>query len=107
MQYNVRAALGLNPVGNIFTYFAGVLRNITLTPGQYDINQLIAAINADPLAIADGLVLTLNAITRHIEFASTTPMTFLSQASGNNMAKVTGITANSAAGVVAFEAGAA
>jgi hypothetical protein len=105
VQYNVRAALGLNPVGNIFTYFTGALRNITLTPGQYDINALMAAINADALAIADGLVLTLNAITKHIEFASVTPMTFLSQASGNNMAKVLGITANSGAGVTSFVAG--
>jgi hypothetical protein len=105
VQYNVRAATGLNPVGNIFTYFTGALRNITLTPGQYDINSLMAAINANALAVADGLVLTLNAITRHIQFASVTPITFLSQASGNNMAKVTGITANSAAGVTAFTAG--
>jgi hypothetical protein len=104
VQYNIRPALGLNPVGNIFTYFMGVLRNITLTPGQYDINALMATINADPVAIADGLVLTQNAITRHIQFASTTPMTFLSQAPGNNMAKVTGITVNSAAGVTAFTA---
>lgn len=105
VQYNVRAASGLNPVGNIFTYFTGVLRNITLTPGVYTITTLIAAINADAQAIADGLVLTLNAVTQHIEFVSVTPITFLSQASGNNMAKVLGITANSGAGVTAFTAG--
>ena len=105
VQYNIRAASGLNPVGNIFTYFTGVLRNITLTPGQYTITTLIAAINASAEAIADGLVLTLNAITQRISFASVTPISFLSQASGNNMAKVLGIMANSGAGVTAFTAG--
>jgi hypothetical protein len=105
VQYNIRAASGLNLVGNVFTYFNGALRTITLTPGLYDINSLMAAINADTQAIADGLVLTLNAITKHLTFASVTPITFLSQASGNNMAKVLGITVNSSAGVTSFVAG--
>ena len=105
VQYNVRAAQGLNPVGNIFTYFTGVLRTITLTPGQYTIATLMAAINASATAIADGLVLTLNAITLHVEFSSVAPITFLRQASGNNMAKILGITANSGVGVTAFTAG--
>ena len=63
VQYNVRVAQGLNPVGNIFTYFTGTLQNITLTPGVYTITTLIAAINADAQAIADGLVLTLNSVS--------------------------------------------
>jgi hypothetical protein len=104
VQYNIRPASGLNPVGNVFTYNNGGLVSITLTTGQYDINSLMAAINADAQAVADGLVLTQNAITKKIQFASTTPITYLSQANGNSMAKVLGITANSSAGVVTFTA---
>jgi hypothetical protein len=105
VQYNVRAASGLNTVGNIFTYFDGATKNITITPGNYSVTQLIAAIEADALAIAANLQLTLNPITSHIEFTSTTPITYLSAASGNNMAKILGITADSGALVVSFTAG--
>jgi len=103
-QYNVRPALGLNPVGNVFTYNNGALQNIVVPPGNYDVNALIAAINASAQAIADGLVLTFNPVTAHISFTSTTPITYLSQANGNNMAKILGIRANSAPAVLAFTA---
>lgn len=104
VQYNIRVAAGLNPVGNIFTYDNGATQNITVTPGFYTYSQLITAITSDAQALADGLAITLNAITKKFEFTSTTPITYLSQANGNNMAAVMGITANSGALVLAFNA---
>lgn len=104
VQYNVRPALGLNPVGNVFTYNNGALQSIVLTPGQYSISQLMTAINTSAQAIADGLVVSLNPITLHLQFVSTTPITYLSQANGNNMAHIFGIVSNSAPAVLAFTA---
>lgn len=104
VQYNVRPALGLNPVGNVFMYNNGALQNITVTPGFYTIAQLITAITSDPQAVADGLTITFNAVTKKLEFASVVPITYLSQASGDNMAAILGILADSAPLVLAFSA---
>ena len=104
VQYNVRPALGLNPVGNVFSYDNGSLQSITLTPGNYNINTLISALMADAQAISDGLTLVLNPLTLHIEFSSGVPISYFSQASGNSMAKLFGITADSAPAVTEFTA---
>jgi hypothetical protein len=103
VQYNVRPALGLNPTGNVFTYDNGAVQNITVPPGNYDVNSLIAFINGSAQAIADGLVLTFDPVTAHISFSSTTPITYL-DSTLNNMAKILGIRANSAPAVLAFTA---
>jgi len=104
VQYNVRPALGLNPVGNVFTYDNGALQNIVVPPGQYNSASLTAAINTSAQAIADGLILTLNPVTSHIEFTSTTPIAYLSQSSGNSMAKILGIRVDSAPASLAYTA---
>src|SRR5436190_1461076 len=65
VQYNVRPALGLNLVGNVFTYDNGAPQSITLTPGWYNINTLMSAIMANAQAIADGLTLSLDPVTLH------------------------------------------
>jgi hypothetical protein len=105
VQYNVRAALGLNPVGNVFSYDNGAPQSITVTPGNYSITQLMATINANAQAVADGLVLTLDPITSHVTFTSTTAISYSNQVGGNNMAYILGITADSAPAVLSFTAG--
>ncbi len=101
-QYNIVSA-GPEP-NNVFTFNNGAPQSITLTPGFYDITSITAAIMADALAIADGLTLVWNTVTKKIDFTSTNPLTYLSYASGNIMARALGITADSSAGVMSFSA---
>lgn len=102
VQYNIRAATPAHAAYNAFTFNDGTNKTITIPVGNYDVNQLIAALEADPLAIAANLQITLNAITGRLEFTSTTPITYLSEANGNGMASILGILANSGALVTAF-----
>ena len=104
VQYNIRPALGLNPVGNIFTYNNGTVRTITVPTGNYDIDSLRAAINASAVAIADGLTVTQNAITKRLVFTSTVPISYLDHDSGNNMARTLGILDDSSPAVLSFTA---
>jgi hypothetical protein len=104
VQYNVRPALGLNPIGNVFSYDNGAPQSITITPGYYNINTLMSAIMADAQAIADGLTLSLDPVTLHVLFSSVTPISYFNITSGNNIAPILGITADSAPLVLAFTA---
>jgi hypothetical protein len=99
-QYNIHA-VGSH-TNNVFTFFDGATQNITIAPGFYDVLQLATAIMADPIAIADGLTISFNPIDGHLTFTSTTPITYLSVASGNSMAATLGITADSAPLVSSF-----
>lgn len=105
--YNIKVAGAGAPAdatNNVFSYDNGAPQSITITPGFYSIAQLIAAITADAQAIADGLAIILNQTTYKLEFSSTTPITYLSAASGNSMAGVLGILADSSPAVLAFNA---
>jgi hypothetical protein len=99
VQYNVKTGPTSHTTTNTFTFNNGADQTITLTPGYYTATQLAAAIVADALAVADGIAITLNATTKRFQFTSTNPVTYLSEASGNNMARLFGITADSAAGL--------
>lgn len=101
-QYNIKSS-GAH-ANNVFSFDDGAPQSITITPGFYDVASLSAAIMADPIAVADGLTVTFNPVTRHFDFASVVPITYLSLANGNLMAPTLGITANSGALVVAFSA---
>lgn len=101
-QYNIQSS-GVH-TNNIFTFNDGALQNITIPAGFYDIASIAAAIMADPIAVADGLNIVFNTVTKHFDFSSTAPITYLSAASGNIMADALGITADSAALVLAFSA---
>jgi hypothetical protein len=101
-QYNVKAT---GPhANNVFTFFDGATQNITIPAGFYDVASLSAAIMADPAAVADGLTVTWNTVTKHFDFASVVPITYLSAANGDAMAQTLGILANSAVLVLAFSA---
>lgn len=102
-QYNIRSS-GAH-ANNVFTFNDGVVRNITLPAGFYDIASIAAAIMADPLAAADALSIVFNTVTKHFDFSSGVPISYLSAASGNIMADVLGITADSAPLVLSFSAG--
>jgi hypothetical protein len=101
-QYNIQSG-GVHH-NNVFSFDDGAPQTITIAPGWYDVASLSAAIMADPVAVADGLTVTWNPVTRHFDFASTVPISYLSLASGNLMASALGITADSAPLVVAFSA---
>jgi hypothetical protein len=101
--YNLRNDVFTNKTE--FTYeIAGAPTTIVLPEGQYTITQLITALTTDVTLAALGLAITKNAITGRLEFTSTTPMEFLSQADGNGMASVLGILVGSGGDVLAFNA---
>lgn len=102
-QYNIKSS-GAH-TNNVFTFNDGAVKTITLPAGFYDIASITAALMADPVAIADGLNIVFNTVTKHFDFSSAVPITYLSEASGNIMANVLGITADSAPLVLAFSAG--
>jgi len=96
VSYNIYPASPLNgvPANNVFTYSSG---SITITPGQYSMAQLITAITADAIAVADNMAITVNALTGMLTFTTTPAVTYLSDAAGNLMANILGITASSTA----------
>lgn len=102
-QYNIKSS---GPhANNVFSFDNGAPQSITIPAGFYDIASIAAAIMADPVAVADGLAIAFNTVTKHFDFTSTNPITYLSAASGNIMAPILGITANSAPLVLSFSAG--
>lgn len=101
-QYNIQST-GIHK-NNIFTYNDGALNTIVIPSGNYNATNLASTITSSATAIADGLTMTLNTITGHFQFTSTTPITYLGPASGNIMAQTIGITTNSAPLVTAFTA---
>jgi len=84
-EYNV-------PEVNVFTYSSG---SITVTPGFYNMTQLISAIVSDPLAVADGMAITVNPITGFLTFTTTSPVSYLNLVDGNSMARLLGINISS------------
>lgn len=104
--YNItdqKSASG-QPGNNVFVFnILGAPTSITITPGFYNINELIAAIVADPAAVAVGLAITVNSVTGKLEFTSTTaieyvPLTF------NPMARTLGIINGSGVDVLSYDA---
>jgi hypothetical protein len=105
VQYNIKTGPSAHTTTNTFTFFDGAVnQTITLPVGNYDIAALIAALVADPIAVGVGLGITLDPLTGHLTFTTTAPVTFLSAASGDNMAPLLGITADSGAAVMSFTA---
>lgn len=103
VSYNIKVGTTSHTTTNTFTFFDGAVnQTITLTPGYYSAAQLIAAIQAAPQAVAVNLQLTVNPTTGHVQFTSTAPITYLSEANGNRMARLLGISANSAPLVTSF-----
>jgi len=93
-EYNV-------PEVNVFTYSSG---SITVTPGFYNMTQLINAIVSDPLAIADGMSITVNPITGMLTFTTTSPVSYFNLDDGNSMARLLGIDISSVAPGLSFTA---
>ncbi|MES2577059.1 MAG: hypothetical protein V4589_05575 [Bacteroidota bacterium] len=87
------------PENHIFTYSSG---SITLPEGFYNMTQLIAAITADALAIADGMSITVNPLTGFLTFTTTSPVSFYNLADGNSMATLLGIKTSSVAPALTF-----
>ena len=104
VQYNIKAASSVHPAYNAFTYNDGANKTITIPVGYYNIDQLIAAIKADPLAVAANLQITVNAASKRLQFTSTTPISYLNESSGNGMASILGILTNSAPLVTSYNA---
>lgn len=102
-QYNIKSS-GAH-ANNVFSFNNGAPQSITIPAGFYDIASIAAAIMADSVAVADGLSIAFNTVTKHFDFTSTNPISYLSAASGNIMAEVLGITADSAPLVLSFSAG--
>jgi hypothetical protein len=95
----------INESNNTFTFNILTLPTIiTLTQGQYDITQLIAAITADAAALAVGLAITVNATTGKLEFTSTTAIEYLTKTQGNLMADNLGIKTGSGGDVLSYDA---
>lgn len=88
-----------------FTYnIASVPSTVSVTPGNYNITDLMSALQA--ALIADGVVgasITLDATTQKVVFASTTAIEYLTE-SDNPMAQILGITTGSGADVTSFNA---
>lgn len=98
VMYNV------NSLNNIFTYKIGATPfNITLSVGQYILSDLITAIEAHANALGVGLTILLNNTTKKLEFASTTPITYLTETE-NIMARILGLTSGSVGDVLTFPA---
>ena len=104
--YNItdQTGIGGQPGNNVFTYnIAGSPTSITLTPGFYDINQLITALTTDPNGVAVGLAIVLNNITGKLEFSSTTPIEYV-PLTFNPMSRTLGIIDGSGGDVLTFNA---
>lgn len=103
VQYNIKVGTTAHTTTNTFTFFDGAVnQTITLPVGNYSISQLILALQADAAAVAVGLAITLSPTTGHLVFTSTAPVTYLDEASGNNMARLLGILADSGPAVLTF-----
>lgn len=101
-QYNIKST-GVH-ANNVFSYDNGAPQAITIQAGYYDIASIAAALMADAQAVADGLNIVFNTVTKHFDFTSTTPISYLSLASGNIMAPELGILSDSTPAVLAFSA---
>lgn len=101
--YNIKDGPTDHSKTDTFTFNNGTDQTITVAAGNYNIAQLITAITADALAVAEGLAITVNSFTGKLQFTSTNALTYLSAASGNNMARLLGISADSSA-VTSFDA---
>lgn len=88
---NIYAVSDSAPGNNIFTYSSG---SITISPGHYSLAQLITAIQADALAIADSMVITTNPITGKLVFTTSGPVSYYNIAGGNPMGYILGIGTN-------------
>ena len=103
VSYNLYEASPQNgvPANNVFTYSSG---SITVTPGYYNINQLITAITTDAIAIADGMAITVSPITGKLIFTTTNPVSYFNTNGGNLMGNLLGIFTSSVAPGLSFTA---
>ena len=100
---NIYTASNINsvPGNNVFTYSSG---SITITPGFYNITQLITAITSNATAIADGMAITVSPTTGMLTFTTTNSVSFYNLQDGNSMATILGIATSSSAPGTSFTA---
>lgn len=85
---------------NIFTYsINNVVGSITIPSGNYTMATLISTLTSSPQAIAIGMTIVVDPITRRLEFFFTVATRLLSISEGNIMATVLGISDGSTADV--------
>lgn len=93
----------INPNNNQFQYKTATSITIVTVPvGQYSISQFKTAFESALSGV--GMTIDLNNITKKYEFATTTPIEYLSLAEGNLMGDVLGIQTGSGADVGTFSA---
>ncbi len=99
-EYNI------NTRNNVFSWDDGVARQVTLPVGQYDITELLAALNPLVQVLTPTLVITQTPVNLKLNFAAAVGITILITLNDplNTMAKTLGVTSDSPAAFASFDA---
>ena len=96
----------IDSTNNTFIFMSGGNSySINILGGNYNITNLISTLTSSPNAIAVGMAIVVDPISRRLEFSFTTNSTILTLAQGNKMATILGITTSSNIDVATFLAG--
>lgn len=82
----------IDSTNNTFIFSTGGLNySINILGGNYNMTNLISTLVSHPFAIAVGMAIVVDPISRRLEFSFTVPSRLLSTTQGNRMATILGI----------------